>query len=223
MKLNYKYRLCPNKTQINSIEQHIFFYNQAWNIMVNELNTYDDYFRACSLEDKKPNKGKTDTEFDNIIKDELRKRELTGFKVAVLQYARIQAKTSHFALKALRETAPDRYAGRLKFKKSNNMNGQGFRLADNQFTLIQNGKKSFLKIFREKIPLTMHREIPEGFRITSVAINFRNNHFYATFSITNEPIKRKELSKDEYKDLIANFPKLEDIEKELDINQALFL
>lgn len=81
MKLNYKYKLSPKDEQELMIFSQIF-HNQAWNIMVNELNSYDEYFRACSQEGIKPNKGKSDTEFDNIIKDNLKERKLEGFKIA---------------------------------------------------------------------------------------------------------------------------------------------
>ncbi len=32
---NYKYAICPNKTQTDLLNNHFFTSNQAWNVMLN--------------------------------------------------------------------------------------------------------------------------------------------------------------------------------------------
>lgn len=214
MKLNYKYRLCPNKTQINSIEQHIFFYNQAWDIVVDELNNYDEYLSICNAKNITPDKFKTDTELDRMVKAEFVKRAYVDYKTTVLQAARKDAKTAHFAIKAKKKST-GKFVGKLKHK-SENMNGQGFKLNDGQFSVFFSGNQAYLRFFSMNIKLKLHRNIPKGFRITSVVIKFQNNRFHATFSITDEPIKKKNISKDAYKKLLEEFPKQEDLEAKAD-------
>ncbi len=96
------------------------------------------------------------------------------------------------------------------------MNGQGFKLNDGQFSVFFSGNQAYLRFFSMNIKLKLHRNIPKGFRITSVVIRFHNNRFHATFPITDEPIKKKNISKEAYKKLLEEFPKQEDLEAKAD-------
>ena len=48
---NYKYRLYPNKKQIDLLNRHFFSSNQAWNFMldfkIKEINNIDNMIWVC--------------------------------------------------------------------------------------------------------------------------------------------------------------------------------
>lgn len=189
--LGYKYRLYPNKKQENLLLNNFFLSNQSYNILNN----------IWKLEqDKKRGKLTKKNDYDNLVKKNLVKRELS-FKgrTALLQQTRInffksverffsaknqqlrKEKIAKAKTKKQKQKAFD--FGKPKFKDSRSpyqsytWNNQGFQI------LEHSEKYKILKIHGEKFKVRFHRELPESYKIKVINISKSNSQYFVSFSI----------------------------------------
>ncbi len=150
---NYKYRIYPNKHQIDLLNQHFFTSNQAYN-----------FFLDSKIKDLKANADlpKADRNYKKFVdsyidvKNELASRHLT-YNSGVIQDSmrKLELISKRFFSKK-----SEGY-GFPKFKSSR-LNEQSF-IIRNQAT---SWDSDCLKIFKQSIKWKFHRDIPDGAKFT---------------------------------------------------------
>jgi transposase len=92
MKLGYKYRLYPTKSQKLLLQNHFFISNQAFNISLNlNLTQYEE--NLVKKQNQEDPKYFSDVELDSLIKEKLKNRNLE-FNTKIIQQSRKNFKDS---------------------------------------------------------------------------------------------------------------------------------
>lgn len=172
---SYQFRLYPSIEQQELLSQHIFSYNQAYNITINKLKEY--------YQEKKefPSTSKLRIEVQTILE----KRKLK-YNSKVIQYAVDACKNNYY-----KKQIP-------RYKESNKLSFQiqKFIIDEQSFTFVRNNKRdSYIRMFREKINLRYHKELPENiFKEKMISIRCENDlkwYCTITFEIIDDKLFQK--------------------------------
>ena len=164
MTLKYKYRLKPTQEQKQKLNNWIYEYNQAYNIGLNLIQT-----QGRELYDL----GYKSNYIFKFIYDKTRsvlKTRGIRDKSALTQDAIREGYNSLFM--NIKQNKPFE----LHFKDSSSFDGS-FKFRT---------KTSDTKIFKQKIKIIKHREIPVGYRILGSRVKREGQEYYIIFSITDD-------------------------------------
>lgn len=201
--LGYKYKLYPTKDQMDILNHQMFVYNQAYNICLNLWKKENDKNKDLPRELKSYRKA---VSYDTVVKRALRLRKLQ-FSTVVTQQARInflKAVKKAFSkdtvskrLNAIENaTTPKEKAkayslGFPTFKSSRdphqsfNWNNQGYQIADD---INNNSRFKILRLLKTNFKFRYHRELPQGYKLCSIAISKDSTGYYVSFGIEFEKI-----------------------------------
>lgn len=180
---NYKYRLYPNKKQINLLNSYFFSSNQAWNFM---LDFKIKELKNQSSLDKKDRKYTNFKDLYNLTKIDLKSRGIV-YNSGVVQ-DKMRALDSTFKL--------------FYTKKSEGRGFPKFRTSKNteQSFIIRNQATSWndthLKIFKSPIKWDFHRPIPDNAKFNGGVVKRESDGKY--YVILNLTIDK------EYQDIHTN-------------------
>lgn len=199
--LGYKYRLYPTKDQQKILNHQMFIYNQAYNICLNLWHKENEKNKDLPKELKKY---RSAVSYDTVTKRALKLRKLS-FSTVVTQQARInflkavkRAFTKDMVSKRLKaiETAqtPKEKAkaynlGTPSFKSSRdvfqsfNWNNQGYQLIDDT---NNNPRFKTLRLLKTNFKFRYHKELPHGYKLSSITISKDGTGYYASFGIEFE-------------------------------------
>ena len=207
--LGYKYRLYPTQEQKNLLDHQMFVYNQAYNICLNLWNKEQDKNKILDKKDRTYRKA---TSYDKVVKRALQYRKIS-FKTVVTQQARINflkavqkafsKETVSKRLKAIenaqtpKEKTKAYKLGMPIFKSSKdvsqsfNWNNQGYQLKEHN-----NSKYIYLQLMKTPIKLRYHRELPKGYKLSSITISKDSAGYYVSFGIEFKKSIDLEVSKE---------------------------
>ena len=171
---NYKYRLYPNKKQIDLLNQHFFSSNQAWNCM---LDFKIKELKNQSSLDKKDRKY---TNFNDLYENTKVDLKLRGiiYNSGVVQ-DKMRALDSTFKLFYKKKSEGQ---GFPKFKTSKNIQ-QSF-IIRNQAT---SWNDTHLKIFKSLIKWDFHRPIPDDAKFNGGVVKRESDgKYYVILNLTIE-------------------------------------
>ena len=152
----YKYRLEVSNEQKTLLFNHIFTYNQTWNILLNQKQK--EYENNLLIEEKSDKQYIKITEQDNLVKKILKGRELS-FNTKVTQQCRMVFNKDF--KKTIKSLGKDR-TGMLKFKSSRDFNHQGFQTTKEQYSIIDFNKRyKVLRLFRQYFRIRWSRDFPD--------------------------------------------------------------
>lgn len=169
----FKYRIYPSISQAKALLHQMFVYNQAFNIC---LNIQRSIWEKNKNLPKKERTFLKASDIDTHVKVALNNRNLP-FKSVVAQQARMNAN------EALNKAFSVKGRGFAKFKnsklskKSFNWNNQGFTIKK------IDSKNAILTLWREKIKMRLHRDLPKDCHIGAMSVSCENNKFYVSFNL----------------------------------------
>jgi len=197
--LGYKYKLYPTQEQQKLLNHQMFVYNQAYNICLNLWQKEQEKNKGLDKKDKIYRKA---TSYDRVVKRALKYRKI-DFKTVVTQQARInflKAVKKAFSkdviaqrLKAIekaqtpKEKAKAYKLGMPTFKSSKdifqsfNWNNQGYQLKEHN-----NSKYLYLQLMKTPLKLRYHRELPKGYKLSSITISKDSTGYFVSFGIEFE-------------------------------------
>ena len=173
--LAYKYRLVVSKSQKQLLLNHIFAYNQTWNILLNEsIKQFDS--NKLRVEQSLEPIFLSNVDQDNLVKSILRNRNIT-FNTKVVQQTRI---TFNDSLKKTIKNFKSKKSntGMLKFKQSKNFNNQSFETTKEQYSILDSSNPKFkiLRLFRQNFKIRWTRDFPIDSKVSTITISFKDNH-----------------------------------------------
>jgi len=174
----YKYLLEVSNEQKILLFNHIFTYNQTWNILLNQKQK--EYEENLIIEEKSNKKYINLKEQDDLVKKILKGRELS-FNSKVTQQCRIVFNKDF--KKTIKSLGKDN-TGMLKFKSSRDFNNQGFQTTKEQYSILNFNKRyKILRLFRQNFKIRWSRDFPELSDIKTITITYKNNKFYISFNV----------------------------------------
>ena len=169
---NYKYRLYPNKSQIDLLNHHFFSSNQAWNFM---LDFKIKELKNQSSLDKKYRKYTNFKDLYENTKVDLKSRRI-AYNSGVVQ-DKMRSLDSTFKLFYTKKSEGQ---GFPKFKTSKNIQ-QSFVIR-NQAT---SWTSSHLKIFKSPIKWDFHRPIPDDAKFNGGVVKRESDgKYYVILNLT---------------------------------------
>ena len=196
--LGYKYKLYPTKEQQKLLNHQMFVYNQAYNICLNLWQKESEKNKTLNKEKRIYRKT---VSYDRVVKRALKIRKIR-FSTVVTQQARInflKAVKKAFSkevvaqrLKAIekaqtpKEKAKAYNLGMPKFQSSKdvyqsfNWNNQGYQIKDDT---NNNPKYKVLRLLKTDIRYRYHRELPKGYKLSSITISQDSTGYYVSFGI----------------------------------------
>ena len=182
MILNYKYRIKKPNTIV--LDRFIYEYNQAYNTGLNLIQKAGKHMH---------NNGMKSNDIFNIlytkVKSALKNRNITN--TALIQDGLRHAYNTLFI--NIKKGKPFD----LHFKDSSSLEGS-FPFRTNK---IPN------KVFKQKIEIIKHRDIPQGYRVLGSRIKRENNKYYIILTITDDQKKPKlsqDLTEDDFVGIDSN-------------------
>jgi putative transposase len=195
--LGYKYRLYPTKDQRQILNHQMFIYNQAYNICLNLWHKENSKNKDLAKELKKYRNA---VSYDTVVKRALKFRKLS-FSTVVTQQARINflkavkkafsKETIASRLKAIenaktpKEKAKSYNLGMPTFKSSRdisqsfNWNNQGCHINPS----LTNKRFGILKLLKTNFQFRYHRELPQGYKLSSITISKDLTGYFVSFNI----------------------------------------
>lgn len=196
--LGYKYRLYPTKDQQQILNHQMFIYNQAYNICLNLWHKENNKNKDLPKELKNYRRA---VSYDTVVKRALRLRKLS-FSTVVTQQARINflkavkkafsKDTMSKRLKAIEtaQTPKDKRKafnlGMPTFKSSRdifqsfNWNNQGYQITNDT---NNNPRFRTLRLLRTNFKFRYHRELPQEYKLCSIAISKDSMGYFVSFGI----------------------------------------
>ena len=169
---NYKFRLYPNKKQIDLLNRHFFSSNQAWNCM---LDFKIKEIKSQSSLDKKYRKYTNFKDLYENTKVDLKSRRI-AYNSGVVQ-DKMRVLDSTFKLFYSKKSEGQ---GFPKFKKSNDVE-QSFVIR-NQAT---SWNDTHLKIFKSPIKWEFHRLIPDDAKFNGGVVKRESDgNYYVVLNLT---------------------------------------
>ena len=169
---NYKYRLYPNKKQIDLLNSHFFSSNQAWNCML------DFKIKEIKNQSSLNKKNRKYTNFSDLYKNttiDLKSRRI-AYNSGVVQ-DKMRALDSTFKLFYSKKSEGQ---GFPKFRTSKNIE-QSF-IIRNQAT---SWNDTHLKIFKSPIRWDLHRPIPDNAKFNGGVVKRESDgNYYVILNLT---------------------------------------
>lgn len=176
----YNYRLYPNNSQIQLLNNHFFSNNQTWNIL---LSLHEkQYNQNIKLKDE----GKEPSYLSLTDRDSEVKRILSGrnliFNTKVIQQER---RIFDQSMNNLRKTK----SGFLKYKKSSKLEGS-LETTQEQFQIKDfNSKFKILRLFNQSFKFRYHRILPSPPK--TLTISLKNGVYTLSFTVEVEVLEGK--------------------------------
>lgn len=174
----YNYRLYPNNSQIQLLNNHFFSNNQTWNIL---LSLHEkQYNQNIKLKDE----GKEPSYLSLTDRDSEVKRILSGrnliFNTKVIQQER---RVFDQSMNNLRKSK----SGFLKYKKSSKLEGS-LETTQEQFQIKDfNSKFKILRLFNQSFKFRYHRILPSNPK--TLTISLKNGVYTLSFTVEVEVLE----------------------------------
>ena len=171
---NYKFRLYPNKAQIDLLNLHFFLSNQAWNSTLAQKMTDLKANEHLPLADRT---FKKDADIEKAMKEELKAR---GFKPhsGIVQESFKSMKKSLSSFYSRKNDG----VGFPKFKSSKGIE-QSFYFKNQGISWTQ----SHFKILKNQISWNLHRNIPHSAKLNGVVVKREaDGKFFVILNLTLE-------------------------------------